>query len=113
MTREFRGCIAQDNVHERNLFFYERDHCRIIDVPLDGLNTRKFSDRIKIYPKNLGRREGPLYLEPAPGGRPEVDNIIRRPDNREFFLNLHKFVRGTRAVSLVLCPQVSLVLSPL
>ena len=70
MPGEFWGRIAQDNIHNRKLLFYQLDYLRIIEVPFDRLHAVKFADRIEINPEHPCLRECPFHLEPAPGAAP-------------------------------------------
>ena len=46
MSRELGRRIAQDDIHNRKLLFYKRDHLRIVEVSLYGFNAGKFGKGI-------------------------------------------------------------------
>ena len=110
---QFRGCIAEHDTDNGDQRSDLREDFGVVEIAFDRLHAFEVRDGVEVDADNAAVRERPLHLEPAPGCRPEIHDVVVRPDDRKFFLDLEELVGCPGAVSLLFCPHVCLVISPL
>src|SRR4030042_2462344 len=90
VTGELGSRIADHYIDDTEHGSHLLLHLGIIEISFDGLHPVEGCDGVEIDADNPGTGERPLYLEPAPGSCPKVDDIVIGTDDGKFMLDLEQ-----------------------